>query len=40
MTIASVGYKNYHLYLENFECLKIIRIFDRMYTQKSRYDKL
>lgn len=35
LTIASIGDKNCHLCLENFEWLKIIRIFDRMYTDKS-----
>jgi diaminopimelate epimerase len=35
LTIASIDDKNCHLCLENFEWLKIIRIFDRMYTDKS-----
>ena len=35
MIIASISDKKYHFSLYNFEWPKIIRIFDRMYTQES-----
>lgn len=35
MIIASTSHKKYHFSLYNFEWPKIIRIFDRMYTQES-----
>ena len=35
MIIASISHKKYHFSLYNFEWPKIIRIFDRMYTQES-----